>query len=65
VGRAVADRGGKGRFGKGMRAVRRLAAGHWMFSGVAWKFFGLATPFLVERWVLVRDERLFYMERWI
>ena len=33
-------------------------------EGVAPGFFGIATPFLVERWTSVRDERLFSAERW-
>lgn len=32
-------------------------------EGVAPGFFGIATPFLVERWTLVRDERPFWVKR--
>jgi hypothetical protein len=47
-----------------MREERPVEGGAPRFFSIARLFFGVATPFLVERWTLVRDERLFSAERW-
>jgi hypothetical protein len=44
--------------------VQAFSVERCVFFALAWIFSGVATPFLVERWTLVRDERLFSAERW-